>query len=119
MKVLLVEDDLIGQKVAFKVLSRSGMDVTVVSNGQQALQKLTQGQFDVMLTDLRMPEMDGLTLVKKVRGMEVESGTRLLIVGLSAHALQPVIDEALASGMDDFLIKPVDPYAIFKSVSSV
>jgi len=116
LHILLVEDDEVSQRIAKKVLTRAGMRVDIASNGLEALEKLKECSFDVMLTDLRMPYMDGITLAKTVRTREKNTSKRLLIIGLSADAMSSVVDKAIHAGIDVFLPKPIEPRAILSCV---
>jgi len=111
-RVLLAEDDPIGRRVAVKRLQRAGFEVLTADDGLQAYTKLQEESFDLLLTDIRMPGLSGLELTKKIRADEmrekVKDGEQLLIIGLSAYALEDVKAEALAAGMNDFVSKPVD-----------
>ena len=117
LHILLVEDDPIGQRIATKTLQRAGMHVDAAKDGGEALLLLKNHAYDLMLTDLRMPGIDGITLTKKIRTQEKNSGfAPMPIIGLSAHALSSAIDEALACGMNAFLSKPIEPSAILASL---
>ncbi|MCF7821213.1 MAG: response regulator [Mariprofundaceae bacterium] len=119
LRVLLAEDDPIGQRIASKQLSKAGMKVDVVSDGDSAWEKIQNHSYDLLLTDIRMPGMNGITLTKKIRAMEKQTNKpRLLIIGLSAHALEDVASECLEAGMDHFMTKPVDPETILSTVTS-
>jgi len=115
LSVLLVEDDHIAQRLTCKTLQRAGMSVELANHGFEALEKLQTQSYDVMLTDLHMPKMDGMTLIRKVR----ETNATMPIIGLSAHALTSLIDEAKAAGMNDFLSKPIAPEAILQCVQKL
>ncbi|MDX8383370.1 MAG: response regulator [Ghiorsea sp.] len=107
--VLLAEDDPIGRKIALKQLKRVGFQVTTAADGLTAFQLAREHHFDLLLTDIRMPGMDGMQLTKMIREYEqVTEKERMMIIGLSAHALEDVKHEALAHGMDEFISKPVD-----------
>ncbi|MDQ6988994.1 MAG: response regulator, partial [Mariprofundaceae bacterium] len=117
--VLLAEDDPIGRKIAIKQLERTGFTVEAVADGEKALAKVQKKQYDLLLTDVRMPIMDGMMLTKKIREYEAESKIKpMFIVGLSAHALEEVKHEALAHGMDEFVSKPVDMQALMAKLES-
>jgi len=117
--VLLAEDDPIGRKIAIKQLKRAGFAVIAVGDGLQAWEKVREQAFDLLLTDIHMPGMDGMMLAKKVREYESETDRkRMLIVGLSAHALEEIKNEALAHGMDEFISKPVDMHALMDKLES-
>jgi len=117
LRVLLAEDDPIGQRIATRLLSRAGIEVDTARNGVEALQKLRNGSYDLLLTDVAMPEMDGIELTRKIRVDEALSGKeRLPIIGLSAHAMEDVARECLSAGMDNFMTKPVDPDTIILNI---
>jgi len=117
LRVLLAEDDLISQRIVTKRFSKAGIHVDVVDNGEDAFKKLQSHSYNLLLTDVRMPKLDGLELTKKIRSMEKDlNRPRLTIVGLSAHALEEVVQECLDAGMDYFMSKPVDPQEILATV---
>jgi signal transduction histidine kinase/CheY-like chemotaxis protein len=117
LRVLLAEDDPIGQRIASRQLSKAGMKVDVASNGEAAWEKLQSKSYDLLLTDVRMPGINGIKLTEKIRAMEKHSNKpRLLIIGLSAHALEDVANECLKAGMDHFMTKPVDPETILSTI---
>jgi PAS domain S-box-containing protein len=119
LRVLLAEDDPIGQRIASKQLSKAGMKVDVASNGESAWEKVQNQSYDLLLTDIRMPGMNGITLTKKIRALEKHSDKpRLPIIGLSAHALEDVAKECLEAGMDHFMTKPVDLETILSTITN-
>ncbi len=115
-KVLLVEDDPITQRVATRQLERAGLEVDVAGNGLLALEMIRNGNYQVVLMDIRMPGMDGISVTRKVREMEAGRGVHLPIIGLSAHAFEEVQQECEEAGMDDFLVKPVDPKTVLSRI---
>jgi signal transduction histidine kinase/ActR/RegA family two-component response regulator len=119
-RVLLAEDDPIGQRIAVKRLSRAGIETESAGNGREAWEKFLAGSFDVLLTDIRMPDLDGMELTRRIREQE-HSGKhrRLLIIGLSAFALEDVIRDCREAGMDDFITKPVDPETLLERVALI
>jgi len=105
--VLLVEDHPVNQVVASTILERLGCDVTVASNGREALDALTRQRFDLVLMDCQMPEVDGYTATATLRKREAQrSAARMPVVALTANALQGDRERCLAAGMDDYLTKP-------------
>ncbi len=107
LRVLLAEDNRINQRLAILLLERQGHLVEVVSDGRQALAALRERPFDLLLTDMQMPEMDGIELTAAIRAAEKGSGRRLPIVALTAHAMKRDQERCLAAGMDDYLAKPI------------
>jgi len=117
LRVLLAEDDPIAQRIASKQLTKAGMQIDIAANGEIAWKKVQDQTYDLLLTDIRMPVMDGLELTKKIRELEEHANKpRLLIIGLSAHALEDVVSECIEAGMDHFMTKPVDPEAIQNTI---
>jgi signal transduction histidine kinase len=118
LRVLLVEDNLVNQKLAQVLIKREGCEVAVAGDGVKALAALEEGVFDLILMDLQMPNMDGLEATRRIRALEAatdKGGCRGLqqrsvpipIVGLSAHARKEDADEARGVGMNDFMTKPI------------
>ena len=117
IRTLLAEDDPIGKRIAMKQLKRAGINVDSVDNGADAWERLQNQTYDLLLTDIRMPGMDGIELTRKIRSSEDKLGkTRMVIVGLSAHALEEVAKECKEAGMDAFMTKPVNPEVILSTV---
>jgi PAS domain S-box-containing protein len=112
-KILLAEDNLINQKLIRALLEKQGYTVTIVNNGREALELLGREQFDLLLVDLQMPEVDGYEVTKSIRSGEQEVGRHLPIIALTAHAMEGVREQCLASGMDDYLSKPINSNELF------
>jgi two-component system, sensor histidine kinase len=105
-RVLLVEDDPISRLVAERILRGRCEALTVSTNGREALAALEQADFDLVLMDMEMPEMDGTTAVVELR-RRLPANRQPLVVALSAHSVASERERAVAAGMDDFLQKPV------------
>lgn len=106
-RVLVVEDNLISQKVAHHLLHRLGCRVDLAANGIEAVQSAQQVAYDLVFMDCMMPEMDGYEATARIRAGERESGRRVPIVAMSAHAIDDERSRCLAAGMDDYIAKPV------------
>jgi signal transduction histidine kinase/CheY-like chemotaxis protein/HPt (histidine-containing phosphotransfer) domain-containing protein len=106
MRVLLVEDHLINQKLATILIERGGHEVRVANNGQEALDILASQTFDLVLMDMMMPVMDGLEATQRLRASE--QGTHIPVVAMTANAMQNDRDRCTAAGMDDFISKPIE-----------
>ncbi|MES0370718.1 MAG: ATP-binding protein [Mariprofundaceae bacterium] len=118
IKALLAEDDPIGLRIAIKQLSKAGIEVDAVDNGNSAWEMVQNNSYDLLLTDIRMPGLNGIELTQKIRKMEKESNTPYLpIIGLSAHAMDEVARECFEAGMNHFMTKPVDPESILKTIT--
>ncbi len=110
LRILLAEDNTVNQLVMTRLLSKRGHEVTVVSNGRDAVDAVREHRFDIVFMDVQMPELDGLEATQRIRAMEsAEHRERVRIVALTAHAMKSDRDQCLAVGMDDYLSKPVVP----------
>jgi signal transduction histidine kinase/ligand-binding sensor domain-containing protein/DNA-binding response OmpR family regulator len=116
LKILLAEDNPVNQKFAVKLLQRAGHDVVVAQTGQEALQCLEESTFDVVLMDVQMPEMDGLTATAAIRKGERLSGDHVPIIAMTAHAMTGDRERCLEAGMDEYLSKPIDTKELFKKI---
>jgi two-component system sensor histidine kinase/response regulator len=109
-KVLLCEDNPINQRVGALMLQSLDCDATVAANGVEALQRFSSGEYDLVLMDCQMPEMDGFEASRQIRSREQErGGERTPIVALTASALAEDREQCLNAGMDDHVAKPVTP----------
>ncbi len=106
--VLLVEDNVINQMVAQGILDNMGIHVTIANHGREALERLSETTFDLVLMDCQMPEMDGFEATAAIREREHEiKKPRTTIIALTANAMSGDRDQCLAAGMDDYLTKPL------------
>ena len=106
VKLLVVDDNPINQKVAVKMLEKLGYRVDVAGNGNEALAALTRHRYNLVFMDCQMPELDGFKTTRMIRSHE-QPGTRLPIIAMTANAMQGDREHCLSSGMDDFVSKPV------------
>ncbi len=106
-RVLLVEDDPVIQILIQTALEVAGHEVTLAADGIAAVEKALAGGFDVILTDLQMPLLDGVAAARRIRAAETD-GNRVPIVAFTANACEAEIERCRAAGMDAFLAKPVD-----------
>ena len=115
-KVLVAEDNIVNQRVAFGLLTRRGHTVIVANNGREALAALEREVFDLVLMDVQMPEMGGLAASAAIRQREAETGGHVRIVAMTAHAMTGDRELCIAAGMDGYLSKPIDPSLLFAVV---
>jgi CheY-like chemotaxis protein len=119
--VLLVEDNEINQQVAMEILAGAGMNVTVVNNGQEALDYIRANSCDAVLMDVQMPVMDGYTATREIRkwegGMRLEGTSSIPIIAMTAHAISGDREKSMAAGMNDHITKPIDPEQLFGTLA--
>ena len=106
--VLLVEDNPVNQKVAVRFLERMGCKVRVADNGAEGVKAWAEARFDIVLMDLQMPVMDGLTATRRIRELEGGSGRTTPIVALTANAMAGQLERCMEAGMNGFLTKPLE-----------
>ena len=106
LRVLLVEDHPVNQKLAAAILTGEGHAVEIAGNGAQGLARLRAGQFDLVLMDIQMPVLDGLQATLQIREDEQGTGRRIPIIAMTANALIGDRERCLAAGMDDYVSKP-------------
>ncbi len=107
-RILLVEDNPVNRLMASKMIERAGHSVQVAENGQQALDRLREQSFDLVLMDIQMPVMDGREATRIIRSGECAGvGPKQTIIAMTAHAMSGDREDLLAAGMDDYLAKPV------------
>jgi PAS domain S-box-containing protein len=107
LHVLVAEDNHVNQLLATRVFEKLGHQVTVVSDGRQALAAVQAGQFDLIAMDVQMPEMDGLETTTAIRAWERTTGTHIPIIAMTAHAMKADREACLAAGMDAYTSKPI------------
>jgi signal transduction histidine kinase/CheY-like chemotaxis protein len=108
LRMLLAEDNVYNQKVAVGMLEMDRHRVTVADNGRLAVEAFAEQTFDLVLMDMQMPEMDGATATKLIRQKQQETGIRVPIIAMTAHAMAGDREKCLAAGMDDYISKPVN-----------
>ncbi|MDA7977868.1 MAG: PAS domain S-box protein [Pirellulales bacterium] len=119
LKILLAEDSLVNQKLAIGLLQKKGHHVHVVENGEDALKALEQHEFDVVLMDVQMPQMDGLEATAAIRKHEQQTGTHLPIIAMTAHAMQGDRERCLEAGMDDYVAKPIRSEVLYETINQL
>ena len=109
LRVLLAEDNAVNQKLAVALLDRQGHEVTVAANGREAVDKWQDGDFDLVLMDLQMPEMDGFEATAEIRRREalLPGNRRTFIIAVTARARRSDRQNCLDAGMDDYMAKPI------------
>jgi PAS domain S-box-containing protein len=119
LRVLLAEDSTVNQRLATRILEKQGHAVTVAVNGREAVTALERGQFDLVLMDVQMPEMDGLEATVQIRAAEQGTGRHVPIIALTAHAMKGDRERCLAAGMDGYVAKPIQAGELLATIGEV
>ncbi len=117
LDILIVEDNLVNRTLLERVLAKAGHAVTAASNGVEALARVEARQFDAILMDVHMPEMDGLACTQEIRAREAASGRRTPIIALTALSLRGDAERCLAAGMDGYVAKPFRQQELFAALA--
>jgi len=118
LRILLAEDNAVNQMVALRLLAKDGHTVVVVGDGKEALARLEEQPFDLVLMDVQMPEMDGLDAARAICA-KWEARERPRILAMTANAMQGDRDMCLAAGMDDYLTKPIRVEQLVEALNRV
>ena len=119
LHVLLAEDNVVNQTLASHLLEKRGYEVTVVGDGNAALEAIEREKFDVVLMDIQMPGKDGLEATGEIRAKEATSGRHLPIIALTAHAMKGDRERCLEAGMDAYVSKPIRSKELFEAIESL
>jgi CheY-like chemotaxis protein len=114
LRILLAEDNPVNQQVAVAMLVKRGHEVQVVGNGREAVDAVVARDYDVVLMDVQMPEMDGFEATKAMRALP--KAEHLPIIAMTAHALSGERERCLARGMTDYLAKPFKAHELYAMV---
>jgi len=116
LKVLLVEDNLINQKITLLTLKPLVYSIDTASNGKEALDKFGTANYDLILMDIQMPVMSGLTAAEKIRGLESTTNSDIPIIAITANAMIGDKEKCLSAGIDDYISKPFQPAALIEII---
>ncbi|HET6745336.1 MAG TPA: GAF domain-containing protein [Candidatus Limnocylindria bacterium] len=117
LRILLAEDNAVNQKLALRLLSQMSYAAEVAGDGQQAIDALERDEFDVVLMDVQMPELDGLEATRRIRTKWPDR--RVRIVAMTANAMAGDREACLAAGMDDYISKPIRPTELAAALERV
>jgi CheY-like chemotaxis protein len=115
-RILIAEDNIVNQKVAYKILEKKGHNVMGVMDGEEALTALDKHIFDLILMDIQMPKMNGFEATAAIREKEKRDGTHMPIIAMTAHAMKGDRERCLEAGMDDYISKPLNPKELFTAI---
>jgi two-component system, sensor histidine kinase and response regulator len=119
LRILLAEDNIVNQRLVVRLLEKHGHAIMVASTGREVLATLAQQPVDLVLMDVQMPDMDGLEATAVIREQERHRGGHLPIIALTAHAMKGDQERCLASGMDDYISKPINAQTLSTAISRV
>jgi len=119
LKILLAEDSKPNQVLAKGLLSKWGHSVEVADNGALAIELWRTGTFDAILMDVQMPIMDGLAATAKIRELERDTGNKIAIIAMTAHAMKGDRERCLAAGMDNYVSKPIRKPELYAALQGV
>jgi signal transduction histidine kinase/ligand-binding sensor domain-containing protein/ActR/RegA family two-component response regulator len=119
LTMLLAEDNPVNQLLAVRLLEKAGYQVTVVANGQEAIDTLKDRSFDVVLMDVQMPEVDGITATQIIRAAEAFGQERVPIIAMTAHAMDGDRARCFAAGMDGYISKPINSVQLMTTIADV
>jgi len=108
MSILLVEDNVLNQKLMYFNFTKMGFNLKTVNNGQEAVDEYASNFFDFVLMDVMMPVMDGYQATIAIRDIEKVTGKKSYIIGLTSNVYDSDREKCLEAGMDDFMPKPFD-----------
>jgi signal transduction histidine kinase/DNA-binding response OmpR family regulator len=117
-QLLVVEDNVVNQRLAQRLLEKQGYSVTVAADGRRALELLALRDFQLILMDLQMPELDGFATTVAIRSREAETGKHVPIVAMTANAMKGDRERCLASGMDAYISKPIQGRELFAALDA-
>lgn len=120
-RILIAEDNLVNQKLAVEILSRSGYQCDVVPNGRDAVERVASCQYALVLMDMQMPEMDGIEAARTIRqsASPANRSSQIPIIALTANAMHRDRQRCLDAGMNDYLSKPLDPLDLLSKIESL
>jgi CheY-like chemotaxis protein len=117
VRILLVEDNLINQKVASYTLKKHGAEVEIANHGKEAIIMIEKKKYDIILMDIQMPEMDGYETTQYIRNSIKESISKTPIIAMTASALMAEKTKCLQSGMNDYISKPFQANELYEKIS--
>ncbi len=118
-RVLVAEDNLVNQKLAVRMLQKRGYVTALAGNGKEAVELWAREQFDIILMDVQMPEMNGFEATSSIRKREAEAGTHIPIVAMTANAMKGDREACLEAGMDGYVSKPIHAAELYAALDQL
>lgn len=119
LRILLVEDNLINQKITLLTLRPLVHSIDTASNGKEALDRFGSNNFDLILMDIQMPVMSGLVAAEKIRALESSTNSHVPIIAITANAMIGDKEKCLSAGIDDYISKPFQPAALIDKIKRI
>lgn len=119
LRILYAEDDMINQKLGQAVFMNEGHEIIIANNGSEAVELFQQQDFDLILMDVQMPEMDGYEATRTIRSIEAKRGGHIPIIAMTAHAIKMFKDLCIEAGMDHYVSKPIKTDQVFDLLASI
>ncbi len=119
LRVLVVEDHIVSQRVITRLLEKAGHHATLANNGQMAVELYTQNDFDLVIMDVQMPVLNGFEATAKIRKLDRERNIHTRIIALTAFAMKGDREKCLEAGMDDYISKPVQADSLYLAINRV
>ena len=116
LHILIAEDNPVNQKLARCILEKRGHTVMIVNNGKEAITALEEEQFNLVLMDIQMPEMNGYDATAFIRQKEKKTGSHIPIIAMTAYAMKGDLERCLEAGMDAYISKPIQPEKVFEII---
>jgi CheY-like chemotaxis protein len=119
LKILVVDDEVDTRELIAFILEQAGAKVTTAVSAMEALQVIAQTKFDVLVSDIGMPDMDGYMLIRQIRAMQSERNSQIRAIALTAYAGEIDQQQALAAGFQHHIAKPVDPDQLVQVITNL
>ncbi len=119
LRILLAEDNAVNRVLAVQLLEKRGHTVTIACDDNEAVVATQKEEFDVILMDIQMPEVNGFEATAAIREREASTGRHVPIVALTAYAMKEDRERCLSAGMDAYITKPIRPNELFAAIESV
>jgi CheY-like chemotaxis protein len=116
LRILLAEDNSVNQRLTTLMLEKCGHTIHIANNGVEAVEKFRAGEFDLILMDIQMPEMDGLQATRIIREIKKDTGRQTPIIAMTASAFKKDEETCIAAGMDAYISKPISKQILFKTM---
>ena len=119
LRNLVAEDNRVNQLVVTRLMEKQGHMVTVAASGREAIAALNRDNFDVILMDIHMPEVDGLQATRMIRAREQYTGHHIPIIAVTAFAMKGDAEKCLEAGMDAYIAKPIQATELFLKINQL